>query len=81
MGNESDLAKGRKVKSSMKKWMAPEEGWIKLNCDGAFDVGSKVAGSGVIARNSEGRFVGRASRSFFAICDVQAKANGNERCC
>ncbi|OMO88728.1 hypothetical protein COLO4_20104 [Corchorus olitorius] len=34
------------------KWKAPEDGWINLNVDGAYDISNQNAGIGVVARNS-----------------------------
>ena len=39
------------------KWKALEEGWLKMNCGGAFDPIDKMAGVGVVIRNCEGRIM------------------------
>ena len=52
------------------EWEPPKYGWIKVNCDEAFDSNTKEAGAGVIARNSEGVVVGGSSSIFNAACAV-----------
>ena len=54
----------------IREWEPPKEGWIKVNCDEAFDPNTKEAGAGVIARNSEGVVVGGSSSSYSAACVV-----------
>ncbi|KAI9098936.1 hypothetical protein K1719_024703 [Acacia pycnantha] len=38
-------------------WVAPMEGWVKLNTDGAFKGGNNRAGCGGLIRGSNGRFL------------------------
>ncbi|WVZ00054.1 hypothetical protein V8G54_026123 [Vigna mungo] len=38
-------------------WTPPIEGFVKINCDGAFSVHGNKAGAGGVMRNSEGKFV------------------------
>ncbi|PPD99288.1 hypothetical protein GOBAR_DD03689 [Gossypium barbadense] len=40
-----------------KRWIKPEEGWLKMKCDGAFDTGSGSAGLEVVVRNGQGSLV------------------------
>ena len=47
---------------SLAKWSLPEDGWIKINCDGAFDPQTKNAGTGI----TEGRVVDVTNRRFQA---------------
>ena len=35
----------------LERWIKPEEGWLKVKCDGALDLKTKIAGSGVIVRD------------------------------
>jgi len=36
-------------------WKIPQEGWVKLNCDGAYKDSSGLAGCGGLFRKSDGR--------------------------
>lgn len=47
---------GGKVKVKQ-KCIAPAQGWIKLNCDGALDAATGDAGAGVVARDEQGAFL------------------------
>lgn len=38
----------------VQKWHAPEDGWIKINTDGATNPGRNTGGAGIIARNNQG---------------------------
>jgi len=38
-------------------WKRPQEGWVKLNCDGAYKDSPGLAGCGGLFRNSDGRWV------------------------
>ena len=58
----------------VEKWDAPEDGWLKINCDGAFDQNSMVAGLGVDVRNSDGMLVEGRNRSSPAMNDLQVEA-------
>jgi ribonuclease HI len=50
------LVAGRKQKTAQEKarWKAPQEGWMKINVDGAFDESSGSGGIGVVIRNYRG---------------------------
>ncbi|XP_024196088.1 uncharacterized protein LOC112199282 [Rosa chinensis] len=39
-------------------WLPPPSGWLKANCDGAFDFSSKLGGLGVVIRDAMGDIVG-----------------------
>ncbi|OMO54309.1 hypothetical protein COLO4_36530 [Corchorus olitorius] len=43
---------------SERQWEAPEEGWTKLNCDGAIDLKTCSAGIWIVARNGKGIMIG-----------------------
>ncbi|XWS37177.1 hypothetical protein CRYUN_Cryun19dG0020400 [Craigia yunnanensis] len=76
--NKEMNTEGIRIKMSlnMEKWVAPEDGWVKLNCDGAFDVASKKAGIGIVIKNSEADIVDRKNCSFIAGNALQAEAFG-----
>ncbi|OMO92697.1 hypothetical protein COLO4_17377 [Corchorus olitorius] len=40
------------------KWLAPEEGWLKVNVDGAFDPGTSEGAVGIVARDHNGCLIG-----------------------
>lgn len=40
------------------RWAKPAQGYMKINCDAAFDVESGVAGLGIVARDSNGSLTG-----------------------
>ncbi|XWS28633.1 hypothetical protein CRYUN_Cryun25bG0087700 [Craigia yunnanensis] len=56
------------------KWCAPEVGWVKINCDGAFGPVDKKTGTRVVIRDSEGRTMDGACCRFLADCALQAEA-------
>ncbi|OMO52400.1 hypothetical protein COLO4_37225 [Corchorus olitorius] len=39
------------------RWEAPEEGWVKINVDGAFDENTKEAGIGLVVRDAYGQMI------------------------
>ena len=43
--------------NELERWIKPEEGWFKVNCDGAFDSMTKATGTSIIVRSSEGAVV------------------------
>ncbi|KAK9099034.1 hypothetical protein Syun_026079 [Stephania yunnanensis] len=45
------------------RWKPPEEGWTKLNCDGAVSRESSVVGAASLFRDSKGKFFRRLSIS------------------
>ena len=57
------MREGERSYSNKEKWCKLTIGWLKVNCDGAWDRKTKRAGSGVIVRNTEGKVVdGRGKR-------------------
>jgi ribonuclease HI len=52
-------------------WLPPEEGWLKVNADGALSAAEGHGGGGVIARNSQGGFVAAASCFFPHVVDPE----------
>ena len=49
-------------KGGAEAWSKPDSGWLKINCDGAFDSVSMIVAYGVIVRNSFGEVVGGSNR-------------------
>ena len=37
------------------RWQNPQEGWFKVNCNAALDMGGRRMGMGIILRNHEGK--------------------------
>ncbi|XWS16885.1 hypothetical protein CRYUN_Cryun33cG0019600 [Craigia yunnanensis] len=63
----SDICLERRVNENsidknMERWLKPVVGWLKVNCDGAMDLKTKVAASGVIVRDCEGVVVDGTNR-------------------
>ena len=45
------------VQQDMVIWKAPEEGWMKINCDKGFKKENGIVGIGVVVRNDSGSLV------------------------
>jgi ribonuclease HI len=54
----------------MEHWLPPEEGWTKLNADGALAKDGS-GGCGVVMRDHDGRFLTGASHFFHLISDPE----------
>ena len=67
---------------SVERWEKPEISWLKVNCDGAMDIKSKVATSNVIVRNWQGKLVDGRNRKRVAdnalMAEVWALKDGIE---
>ncbi|CAJ2648154.1 unnamed protein product [Trifolium pratense] len=50
-------------------WKKPQEGWVKLNCDGAYKDSLGLAGCGGLFRNSDGRWLKGYSHKI-GTCDA-----------
>ena len=50
-------------------WKSPQDGWIKLNCDGAYKDSLGLAGCGGLFWNSEGRWIKGYARKI-GTCDA-----------
>lgn len=46
------------------RWLAPEAGWVKANCDGALSIQRARGGAGVVLRDHNGGFLAAACHSF-----------------
>ncbi|GAU11643.1 hypothetical protein TSUD_334560 [Trifolium subterraneum] len=57
-------------------WNKPREGWIKLNCDGAYKDSLGLAGCGGLFRNSDGRWIKGYARKI-GTCDALCLNVGN----
>ncbi|KAL6179081.1 hypothetical protein ACLB2K_050597 [Fragaria x ananassa] len=55
-------------------WLAPPQGIIKVNLDGVWNSEDNSAGTGVIARDSEGNLVSGAASSISAQSSIEAEA-------
>jgi ribonuclease HI len=53
------------------QWQAPNEGWFKLNSDGAFSMEQGSGGSGVVLRDHHGGFVVGACHFFPSVPDPE----------
>ena len=47
------------VPKSRQKWQPPDEGWLKLNADGATSRHGDIGGGGVVLRDHQGTFRAR----------------------
>ncbi|XWS44376.1 hypothetical protein CRYUN_Cryun15aG0039700 [Craigia yunnanensis] len=61
-------------RSNADSWEKPMERYLKVNCDGAVDVRTKVVESGVIVKNSEGNVVDGVGKRRMADNAIMAKA-------
>ncbi|KAF8686219.1 hypothetical protein HU200_043600 [Digitaria exilis] len=52
------------------QWQKPNEGWIKINTDAAFDPGTCTGSAGVVIRNHDGLVQAAAARWFDDTPDV-----------
>ncbi|KAK8351233.1 hypothetical protein V6Z12_A05G019700 [Gossypium hirsutum] len=60
---------------SMVRWMAPPQGWVKINVDAGVSVAKKRAVSGFIIRNDEGFIMGSGFQEHYLVQSVvMAKA-------
>ena len=57
----------------IEKWKPPEEGWVKVNVDGAISKIGEYGGAGVVFRNHEGTLMGSACH-FLPMCKDPAIA-------
>jgi hypothetical protein len=60
----------------VKQWKRPEEGWLKINTDAAFDANTCTGSAGVVIHDHSGLVVSAAARWFDGIPDtLTAKAS------
>ena len=55
----------------MERWRAPEQGWLKVNVDGAPSKHADRGGGGVVLRDHSGSFRGRASYAFPSVSNPE----------
>ena len=51
-------------------WRCPEEGWVKVNTDAAFDADSCTGSAGVVIRDHKGLVMAAAARWFDKVPDA-----------
>ena len=61
-------------KKKVERWIRSEEGWLKVNSDGAFDSTSMIAGTGIIVRNSNGVVADGKNKKRWAASALMAEA-------
>ena len=60
-----------KTPQLVKHWKQPDQGWIKVNADGAVSKVQDKGGGGVILRDHEGAYRGGAATFFPSATDPQ----------
>ena len=69
---------GESINVIEEEWKRPREGWLKVNCDGAFDNGNEVrgkdAGIGVVIRDENGRVVTGVAKKVIVNSSIEAEA-------
>ncbi|OMO70966.1 hypothetical protein COLO4_28425 [Corchorus olitorius] len=45
-----------------KKWQPPDQGWVKVNCDGSFDAKTGKAATGIMIRGHHGKLLNGTGR-------------------
>ncbi|WVZ52945.1 hypothetical protein U9M48_003943, partial [Paspalum notatum var. saurae] len=82
LGGRSDDGRGRRDDTASvttrRGWQKPEDGWIKVNVDGAFVEQTGTAGAGVVARDTEGSVIFTAWRVLF---DCASAKEAEARAC
>jgi ribonuclease HI len=63
--------KGAKPPAQKEHWLPPDQGWIKVNADGAMIQASGHGGGGVVARDHDGRFLAGSSHFFPSLLDPE----------
>jgi ribonuclease HI len=63
--------KGAKPLVQKEHWRPPDQGWIKVNADGAMIQASGHGGGGVVARDHDGRFLAGSSHFFPSLLDPE----------
>jgi ribonuclease HI len=60
-----------KITRPAEHWLPPEEGWVKVNVDGAFSKEGGSGGGGVIMRDRHGGFLAGSSHVFPQVSDPE----------
>ena len=64
---------GKRTNTRMDIWIKLEIGWLKVNCDRALDLKTKIVGFWVIIRNSDGMVVDGVGRKRLVDNALMAK--------
>jgi hypothetical protein len=60
-----------KAPTLVERWSPPEEGWKKINTDGALNKSSEKGGGGLVVRNHHGSFLAAACHFFPLVSDPE----------
>jgi hypothetical protein len=60
-----------KISRPTEHWLPPEEGWVKVNVDGAFSKEGDAGGGGVVMRDRHGRFLAGSCHFFTQVSDPE----------
>jgi ribonuclease HI len=60
-----------KISRPTEHWLPPEEGWVKVNVDGAFSKEGDAEGGGVVMRDRHGRFLAGSCHFFTQVSDPE----------
>ena len=58
----------------LKRWKRSEDGWVKVNCDGAFDSLTKIDGTRVIAENNDSVMMNGINKKKMVVSAFMAEA-------
>ncbi|KAH9766108.1 rnase h domain-containing protein [Citrus sinensis] len=73
----NDQAALKAPRKKIQAWMAPPEGWYKVNVDAAINTSAQQAGLGVVIRNSRGKIIAAAVKRVLyrgSVMDIEAEA-------
>ncbi|KAE8794509.1 hypothetical protein D1007_30819 [Hordeum vulgare] len=70
--NTHEQPAGQPKHRPIQKWTVPEEGWIKVNSDGAMSKSAMKGGGGVVLRDHNGAFLAGATHFFGDVRDAEA---------
>ena len=58
----------------LKRWKRPEDRWVKVNCDGAFDSLTKIDGTRVIVENNDSVMMNGINKKKMVVSAFMAEA-------